>query len=446
LKVLEEKTMKKRFLIWLVSLLILVATVGLVSLAVSPAVAQEEPRKETPEGREKYLKEQFIGVSDSYKKGALDILVNGKIIAGATLVEEGYAFTSLSALPEDSKTVQLRSASGATCEADVVSRHFTYDVALLKLKGALEGAEPLQFGEEQLLKKGQFLFTVGTDKERFRVSVVSQVSRNIERLSDEARKRLAFLGILSEDFPLPKRPYVRALQHDGYIYADMRGLPLIEKTGRIVGVNLGIVWRGVALATPSSVLKEILPAMKKNRLLADYPYFGFKAKTFEKSEAPNELIDYLRQHGIKEGYGVKVTKVYEKSPAQDSGLKEGDVIVFVGVEPIPDRKSLEDICQNLLPSMRIRLSVFREGKIENLELNVGKKPPTEVALKLKEGISEEDARKALEETRTVLMAEPIGIEKDGDLFVLKIKTPVPDWALKEHLRYAETALKSAAEK
>ncbi|MCX7704491.1 MAG: S1C family serine protease, partial [Planctomycetota bacterium] len=306
--------------------------------------------------------------------------------------------------------------------------------------------EPLSLGEEQLLKKGQFLFTVSPEREQFRVSVLSQVSRNIERLSDESRKRLTFLGIMSEDFPLPQRAYIRTLQHDGYIYADMRGLPLIEKSGRIVGVNLGIVWRGVALATPSSIIKEVLPAMKKNKVLADYPYFGFRAKTLDKDDAPRDLLKYLEEHEVKgegKGCGVKVTTVYEKSPASECGLKEGDIIVLVGVEPVTSRKSLEEVYNHLLPSMGIRLGVFREGRIENLELRVGKRPAEEVFLRLKEGASEEDAKKALEETRTILSAEPVGIEKRGPVFVLRIRTSVPEQSLKRHLFFAETALKFA---
>jgi len=427
-----------------VRLRILVLALFVVPFFVSGVLSQEKVQKPAkPEGREEFLRSKFCGVWEANRKGALDLLKDGKLLCGATLLENCYALTCLSALPEDLTVLKLRSSTGATVDAEVVCRHFGHDIALLRLNGELEGAEPLPFGEDKLLKKGQFLFTVASDKERFSVSVLSSVSRNIERISDKAAKRLAFLGILSEDFPLPRRPYIKTLQHDGYVYANMRGLPLIEKTGRLVGVNLGIVWRGVALAVSVSTIKALLPLLKKNKVLALYPYLGFKAKSLEEEKVSEELEEFLRSHRIKDGYGVEVMSVVEGGPAHKAGLRKGDVILMVGVEPTPTKKALEEVYRWLLPSMEIELTVFREGEVKSVRVKVGSRKSRETVLRLKGDVKEEDAKKALEETKKILMAKPLFIEKKGDEFLLHIETPVPKWALKHHLRYAETVLKDA---
>lgn len=437
----------------LVAVLVIFA---LLALTVSPLPAQDAPAKSAPktalpdttpskpQRREEYFQAQFRDIFSAYKKGALDLLKGEKLICGATLLPDGYALTSCAALEdEDAQGLKLRAAGGATVAAELVCRHFTYDIALLKLKGKLEGAQALEFGDESNLKKGQFVFTLAPEEKRSRASIFSRVPRNIGMVSEQARKRLKLFGALSDDFPLPPRAYVRVLQHDGYVYADMRGLPLVDKTGCLLGVNLGLVLRGLSVVTPVCVMREVLPRMKRNKVLADYPHFGFSGESMEKEEAPETLTRYLRDHKVKKGCGVKVTRVYEGSPAGDCGLKEGDVVIYVGVEPIPDLDTLAKVHSSLLPHMRVRLTVFREEERLYPRLKVAKRPAKELTLTLKKGASEEDAGKALEETKTVLMAQPLRVEKNGERFILHIKSPVPGWALKDHLRYSKTALKSA---
>ncbi len=397
------------------------------------------------ESRDAVLTKTFAGVWEKARSGAVWVKAKGKQVAGGAVVEAGWVATALSALG-DAREFEVQDCAGNTAKAHLVGADLLYDVALLKLDGDLKEAKPLPFGSEFLLRKGQFVFTIAPQKKHFYVSVVSELGRNISRLSEQTLKRLKVMGILSDEFRGARRSYVGLIQHDGRMPLADRGLPLVDSSGKMVGLNIELIFRGVALAAPVSRVKETLPRLKEGCVLGGYPYLGFRGRTLKEADAPDGLrkdMAPLRQKAeAPAGWGLKVVSVRTGSPAEKAGLKVGDIILSVDYGPIWSLTDFRRRFMHMLPGMKVRLGVWRGEKRCDVVVEVGKRKPRVLRL-LVGKVDDAAAKDAIAEARRILCADSVETLRDESGLTLLVKTEVPRWALKRHLKFAKTALKNA---
>jgi aminopeptidase N len=74
-----------------------------------------------------------------------------------------------------------------------------------------------------------------------------------------------------------------------------------------------------------------------------------------------------------DGEGYRLSGVVPGSPADRSGLREGDVIVGIGSQAIHDLKSLSRVLKSLTPGERISLTFLRRGERRTVEAEVLKR-------------------------------------------------------------------------
>jgi len=397
------------------------------------------------ESRDEVLARTFAGVWEGARSGAVWVKVKGEQVAGGAVVEEGWVATALSALG-DAREFEVEDCAGNTAKAHLVGVDLLYDVALLKLEEDLKEAKPLFLGSEFLLRKGQFVFTIAPQKKHFYVSVVSELGRNISRLSERALKRLRIMGMLSDEFRGARRSYVGLIQHDGRMPSEDRGLPLVDSSGKMVGLNIELIFRGVALAAPISRIKQTLPRLKEGRVLAAYPYLGFHGRTLKAPDAPDGLrkdVAPLRQKATAPaGWGLKVVSVRTGSPAEKAGLKVGDIILSVDYSPIWSLTDFRRRFVHMLPGMKVRLCVWRGEKKCDVVVEVGRREARVLRLMVGK-VDDAAAKNAIAEARRILCAESVETLRDKSGLMLLVKTEVPRWALKRHLKFAKTVLKNA---
>lgn len=75
-----------------------------------------------------------------------------------------------------------------------------------------------------------------------------------------------------------------------------------------------------------------------------------------------------------QGQSIRVSDVYEGTPAQQGGLKEGDVITGLNGKPIPNTDSFTKSIVRTRPSTVVELDVVREGKPLKLKVKLGIRP------------------------------------------------------------------------
>ncbi|MFQ6675481.1 MAG: S1C family serine protease [Fidelibacterota bacterium] len=80
------------------------------------------------------------------------------------------------------------------------------------------------------------------------------------------------------------------------------------------------------------------------------------------------LTDQLRDYfGVQGSRGVLVSEVVEKSPADEAGLKAGDVILSIDREDVRNTQDVVRIIQNREPGDEVRIRIVRKGKRQTLK-------------------------------------------------------------------------------
>ena len=81
----------------------------------------------------------------------------------------------------------------------------------------------------------------------------------------------------------------------------------------------------------------------------------------------------LKNLGVKDAYGIQISKVIENSPAEKAGLQKDDIILKIGNEKVFTRDQLSKMLKTFKPQQKTTLHIFRNGKPLDIDVVLGKK-------------------------------------------------------------------------
>jgi serine protease Do len=233
-------------------------------------------------------------------------------------------------------------------DAKVVGEDPETDLALLRLElpEALKD-RPLPaaaWGDSSRAMEGDFVMALGSPF-GFTRSISLGIVSNTRR----------YIGFQT------RYKYSLWLQTDAAINPGNSGGPLVNTDGEIIGINtLGTWAEGIGFAIPSNTAREVIDRLRRDgKVLRAWtgielqPLMDFEHNTFFAAES-----------------GVKIASVEEGSPAQDAGLRGGDLLLQVGETPLNGRY-VED-----LPAVRKILSGLPTDRPVIFRLRRGE-PPAE---------------------------------------------------------------------
>jgi serine protease Do len=160
----------------------------------------------------------------------------------------------------------------------------------------------------------------------------------------------------------------RLVQTDAAINDGNSGGPLVNRTGRIVGINTATIpsATGIGFAIPASVAKPIL-----ERILAEgnivRPVLGLTGISVTPQVAFVEDLDVE--------YGVLVVDVDVDGPAARAGLQRRDIIVSMDRRVVRSLKEYHDVFWTRHPGEQVDLIVRRDGANHLMRAVLGTMPP-----------------------------------------------------------------------
>jgi Do/DeqQ family serine protease len=209
--------------------------------------------------------------------------------------------------------VKVALADRREFEAEIVLRDPRTDLAVLRIKG--QGPfTVMDFGDSEALEVGDVVLAMGNP-----FGVGQTVTQGI--VSALARTQL---GISDYQF---------FIQTDAAINPGNSGGALVDMNGQLVGINSAIYSQsggshGIGFAIPSSMVKAVVESAKGGSAYVRRPWLGAKLQ----SVTP-EIAESM---GLERPTGVLVAAVTPKSPAEQAGLKVGDLILAIDGRPIED--------------------------------------------------------------------------------------------------------------
>jgi S1-C subfamily serine protease len=219
------------------------------------------------------------------------ILTNAHVVAGATKV-----------------TVQF--ADKHVVDARILGRDESTDLAVLKVSATQSELRPLTLGSSRGVQVGDPTIAIGNPfglERTLTTGVVSATKRTIQ-----APNGFEIDGVI---------------QTDAAINPGNSGGPLLDATGRVVGINSQIETGGsgggnvgIGFAIPIDTAKRLLPELEKTGKV-DRGFLGI--------ESPLTIDDSLSDLNLPVDHGVLVQTVTPGSPADKAGIQGGDIVARV---------------------------------------------------------------------------------------------------------------------
>lgn len=268
------------------------------------------------------------------------VMTNAHVIAGAAsvdLVLDGY---------DERGAPRVVSASVEAIAPDV-------DLALLRVP--LHDLPALKFGESADLEPGELVFALGNPDglgNSVSMGIVSAVARHAT--------------------PETAMTYI---QTDAAVNPGQSGGPLVNANGELVGINTFIRSasggsEGLAFAIPSAVVAEAFPSMRDCGFF-QRPVTGMSVQA---------LTPGFRQGlGLRASSGLLVSHVSAGGPADQGGLRVGDVITAIDGQPVPPGSGLEAIFARMLKlrqGQTVALRVDRLGHTHSVVVRAAGDPRT----------------------------------------------------------------------
>jgi serine protease Do len=197
-------------------------------------------------------------------------------------------------------------------EADLVGTDPLTDVAVLMLRPAkLREFSPVSFGDSSLMRVGDSVLAMGSPM-ALSQSVTLGILSNTEMVLPRFFGRGGQFLLDGEDVG----SLVRWFAHDAAIYGGNSGGPLVNLSGQIIGINE--ISYGLSGAIPGnlahSVAEQLIAKHKIER-----SWLGIDAQPLFKESADE--------------HGILISSVVNGSPADQAGVKPGDILLRVGQKP-----------------------------------------------------------------------------------------------------------------
>jgi serine protease DegS len=248
----------------------------------------------------------------------------------------------------DAAAIQVQLSDGRVGEAEVVGRDPDTDLALLRIK--LTDLPVIKLGRSDALQVGDVVLAIGNP-----IGLSQTVTQGI--VSATGRDQLGLATF--ENF----------IQTDAPINVGNSGGALVNTRGELIGINTAIIAKnlgveGIGFAIPVNLVRGVVKEITENgRVIRGW--IGIVTDNVDDSRA--------RAIGLERG-GVLVTNLYEASPAQQSGIRRGDLIVAInGRDTTSAREVLLRIAA-AAPGETLAIEVQRGAQRGKIDVKVTEAP------------------------------------------------------------------------
>ncbi len=267
--------------------------------------------------------------------------------SGVIVDDEGYILTNFHVV-ENASEIAVKLSGNETRPAKVVGMDETTDLAVLKISSG--GLIAAQWGDSDALEVGSLVWAVGNPFGLDRSVTFGIVS---------AKNRRGFRGA---------SPYQDFLQTDAAVNPGNSGGPLVDVSGKIVGINTAIVGRsyqGVSFSIPSTIAKDVYDRLRAS---------GKVVRGFLGVELQNLTPELAEQFHVDSLEGALVARVGPGTPAAKAAVKVGDVIVAWNGQKVVDATELTLLVGNTKVGLKVKIKVIRESQPLELEVLVEERP------------------------------------------------------------------------
>ena len=276
--------------------------------------------------------------------------------SGFIVSEHGYILTNEHVVSNaDEITVFL--ADGRQFNAELTGYDVRSDLAVLKIDA--ENLSYLELMDSDTVKPGQWAIAIGNPFAIYKTNpqptmttgIVSAVHRNLPASDSE------------------NRYYGDLIQTDAAINPGNSGGPLLDIEGKVMGINVAILSTtgqnaGIGFALPSNQANRILKRLIDGKEIK----YGWLGVAIQDLTPP-----LLKNFGLRNIDGVLVAQVLKDGPADNAGIKRGDIITKFHGKPVHSVNELIMDVGHAPIDTNIEIELIRNNKTRILPVVIGER-------------------------------------------------------------------------
>jgi len=266
--------------------------------------------------------------------------------SGFVVSKDGYIVTNAHVV-DGASSVKVEIGDGETRPAEIVGQDDSTDIALLKVDPSGEDLVPLAFADSDNVDVGDASFAIGNPyglSRTLTTGVISALQRSITAPN----------GFSIDD----------VLQTDAALNPGNSGGPLLDGSGRVIGVNSQIESSGgngasggnvgIGFAVPSNTVRTVVNTLRAGKEVK-HAYFGV-------------------QTADADGGGARIASVQPDSPADDAGLTAGDVVRGFDGKEVSDSASLSAQVNHHQAGDEVDVVIRRGGEERTVKVELAERP------------------------------------------------------------------------
>lgn len=269
--------------------------------------------------------------------------------SGVVIDADGYLVTNNHVI-DDAAAVLVLTKEGERLQGQVVGTDSATDIALVHVK--TDGLPPAALGNSEHLKVGQVSLAIG----------------NSLGLPGGPTVSAGVISALGR--PLPGSDFIveGLIQTDAAINPGNSGGPLADLRGSVIGINTATIRgaQGVGFAIPINTVRWVVEQLRA-RGRVSRPWLGIACISV--------TAELAKRYGLPTTTGALITDVAPQGPADEAGLRAGDILVAIGDAPIRQVKDLLASCSRLPPQSAVRVTIRRMGSSFTTRLQLTEAPP-----------------------------------------------------------------------
>jgi len=276
---------------------------------------------------------------------------------GFIISRDGYILSN-DHVVGDATEIVVTMIGGVEAHAKLVGRDPSLDISLIKVEA--DELKPALIGDSDNIILGEWAIAVGNpfglfeynNKSTVTVGVISAIGRDFGEVED--------------------RIYQDMIQTDASINHGNSGGPLCNALGEVIGMNTFIYTGsrydqgsvGIGFAIPINRIKGLLDELKSGKMIDRDFWIGIKVQNL------SDIIS--RKMGYEGTDGVLIRHIDRRSPAENAGLKLGDIVLEMQDKKIKGENDVENIVysSNLKVGDNLTLKVWRDGKIYDVNMKL----------------------------------------------------------------------------
>lgn len=342
----------------------------------------EQQKTVSPEELKKYTKnaaqtqDAFVGVHNSVKDSIVNIRTkktvtvntynpleellygrsggqekreSGSLGSGFVVSKDGYVVTNNHVI-DGADEIYVKFSNGREYRTKLVGTSPEVDIAVLKIDSN-ETFKPLEFANSDQVQIGQWSIAFGNPlglNDSMTVGIVSAAGRSS-------------LGIEEiENF----------IQTDAAINQGNSGGPLIDITGKVIGVNTAIYSQsggsvGIGFAIPANLVTTVKDSIITTGKF-EKPYIGIYLGNLD--------ADKVKALNLKSSNGVFIAGTVPNGPAAAAGITKNDIIIAVDGKEVNSAGAFVGEIAAKKVGQSVKLTISRNGKTSEVSVTLAKTP------------------------------------------------------------------------